>query len=203
MPASSRRAGARRRRARGRGLFEASATPPSRDLGGVRRPQESGTTAWMGDGMTDVSHLAPPADRELVQMLPAAAYTSDEVLAWERRHLYAGAWSCLGRVTDLFPADDALTQRQVVVGDVSCLVIRDGARLRLLANTCRHRGHELLPDGGTSTRRSVTCPYHAWNYDLSGQLKGAPGFRDVEAFAFEAFGLVELPLEVWSGWVFG
>jgi len=153
--------------------------------------------------MTDVSHLAPPADRELVQMLPAAAYTSDEVLAWERRHLYAGAWSCLGRVTDLFPADAALTQRAVVVGDVSCLVVRDGAELRMFANTCRHRGHELLPDGGTSARRSVTCPYHAWSYDLSGQLKGAPGFRDVEAFAFESFGLVELPLEVWSGWVFG
>jgi Rieske 2Fe-2S family protein len=153
--------------------------------------------------MTDVSHLAPPADRELVQMLPAAAYTSDEVLAWERRHLYAGAWSCLGRVTDLFPADTAVTQRAVVVGDVSCLVVRDGAELRMFANTCRHRGHELLPDGGTSTKRSVTCPYHAWNYDLSGQLKGAPGFWDVEAFAFEAFGLVELPLEVWSGWVFG
>jgi glycine betaine catabolism A len=35
--------------------------------------------------VTDVSRLAPPEGRELVQMLPAAAYTSDEVLAWERR----------------------------------------------------------------------------------------------------------------------
>jgi Rieske 2Fe-2S family protein len=152
--------------------------------------------------VTDVSDLAPPDGRELVQMLPAAAYTSAEVLAWERRHLYAGAWTCLGRVADLFPTEGGLTQRAVVVGDVSCLVVRDGDTLRLFANTCRHRGHELLPDGGTSTRRSVTCPYHAWNYELSGRLKGAPGFRDVEAFAFEAFALVELPLEVWSGWVF-
>ena len=38
--------------------------------------------------MTDVSHLAPAEGRELVQMLPAEAYRSDEVLAWERRHLY-------------------------------------------------------------------------------------------------------------------
>jgi Rieske 2Fe-2S family protein len=153
--------------------------------------------------VTDLRDLAPPEGGELVRMLPAAAYTSEEVLAWERRHLYAGGWSCLGRVADLFPAGDALTQRAVVAGDVSCLVVRDGAELRMFANTCRHRGHELLPDGGTSSKRSVTCPYHAWNYDLSGQLKGAPGFRDVEAFAFEAFGLVELPLEVWNGWVFG
>jgi Rieske 2Fe-2S family protein len=155
--------------------------------------------------MTDVSHLAPPADRELVQMLPAEAYTSDEVLAWERRHLYAGGWTCLGRVVDVLP--DGLTQRAVRVGDVSCLVVRDKDELRMFANTCRHRGHELLPDdrlsGGTSTKRMVSCPYHAWTYDLSGRLKGAPGFREVESFAAEEHGLVELPLTQWHGWVFG
>jgi Rieske 2Fe-2S family protein len=155
------------------------------------------------DALDDVRHLAPPADRELVQMLPAEAYTSDTVLAWERRHLYAGGWSCLGRVDDLFAGGSGLTQRAVLVGDVSCLVVRDEDRLRMFANTCRHRGHELLPMDGTSTKRSVQCPYHAWTYDLSGQLKGAPGFRDVEAFAFESFRLAELPLEVWNGWVFG
>src|SRR4051794_9155420 len=109
--------------------------------------------------MTDVSALAPPEGRELVRMLPAEAYTSEEVLAWERRHLYAGAWSCLGRVDDLFPAEGDLTQRAVTVGDVSCLLMRQGDRLRMFANTCRHRGHELLPtdalSGGTSTKRSV------------------------------------------------
>ena len=42
------------------------------------------------DAQTRRQHLAPPEGRELVQMLPAEAYTSDDVLAWERRHLYAG-----------------------------------------------------------------------------------------------------------------
>jgi len=160
--------------------------------------------------VTDVvSDLAPPEGRELVQMLPAAAYTSEEVLAWERRHLYAGAWSCLGREADLLA--DGVTQRAVLVGDISCLVVRAAGQgqsdVKLLANTCRHRGHELLPtdrlSGGTSSKRSVSCPYHAWTYDLSGRLKGAPGFREVESFAPEEHGLIELPLEVWNGWVFG
>ena len=43
-------------------------------------------------------------DGEPVLMMPAEAYTSPEVLAWERRHLFAGSWTCLGRVDDLFPA---------------------------------------------------------------------------------------------------
>ena len=54
--------------------------------------------------MTDVADLAPP-DGQLTQMLPAEAYTSEEVLAWERRHLFAGAWTTLGRRDDLFPPE--------------------------------------------------------------------------------------------------
>jgi Rieske 2Fe-2S family protein len=157
----------------------------------------------MTDAADVVRDLAPPEGRELAQMLPAEAYTSEAVLAWERRHLYAAAWSCLGRVADLFPPDGAETQRAVVVGDVSCLVVQDGGHLRMFANTCRHRGHELLPANGTSTRRAVSCPYHAWTYDLSGRLKGAPGFREVASFDQAEHGLVELPLEVWNGWAFG
>ena len=42
-----------------------------------------------GDAMTVVREAAP-VDGEPVRMLPAEAYTSDEVLAWERRHLFAG-----------------------------------------------------------------------------------------------------------------
>jgi Rieske 2Fe-2S family protein len=38
-------------------------------------------------------------DGEPERMLPAAAYSSPEVLAWEQRHLFAGSWTCLGRLT--------------------------------------------------------------------------------------------------------
>ena len=75
-----------------------------------------------------------------------------------------------------------MTQRAVVIGDVSALLVRDGRRLRMFANTCRHRGHELLPEGGSSQRHSIVCPYHAWTYDLGGALIGARGFRDDESF---------------------
>ena len=144
--------------------------------------------------MTDVS-------QQLARMMPAAAYTSEEVLAWERRHLFAGTWTCLGLVEDLFP--EGVRQRAVMVGDISCLVVRDGDSYEMFANTCRHRGHELLPDGQTSDRRLISCPYHAWTYDLEGELKGAPGFRDVPGFDKHEHALVPLPLTIWHGWIFG
>jgi Rieske 2Fe-2S family protein len=141
-----------------------------------------------------------------VRMLPAEAYTSAEILAWERRHLFAGSWTCLGRLEELLPEDtDAkpVSQRAVSVGDVAALLVRDGSRLRMFANTCRHRGHELLPEGATSQRHSILCPYHAWTYDRQGALVGAPGFRDVDGFDPADHGLVELPVQLWEGWVFG
>ena len=137
-----------------------------------------------------------------VMMMPAEKYNSPDVLAWERRHLFAGSWTCLGRIDDLFPSA-AITQRAVMVGDIQSLVVRPDDDLRMYANTCRHRGHELLPDGGTSERRSILCPYHAWNYDFGGQLMGAKGFREDPTFEFEEHSLVELPVREWEGWVFG
>src|SRR3954470_63031 len=150
----------------------------------------------------------PPAG-EPVRMLPAEAYTSTDVLDWERRHLFAGTWTCLGREEDLFPALDGgrpTTPRAAAVRDVTALLVRDPARddtVRMFANTCRHRGHELLGDGETSHRRSILCPYHAWTYDFSGSLSVAPGFRNAAGFDPETYGLAELPVEVWQGWLFG
>ena len=155
---------------------------------------------------------APLADDELAaalqplgrsRMLPAAAYTSPDVLAWERRHLFAGTWSCLGRLDELL---GGVTHRGATAGDIPVLLVRrhdqDGDRVEAFANTCRHRGHELLPDGGTSPRDVVVCPYHAWAYGLDGRLRGAPGFREVPGFDPAQHSLVRLPAVSWHGWVF-
>ena len=153
------------------------------------------------------SQVSP--DRGPERMLPAAAYTSVEVLAWERRNLFAGTWACLGRVDEVLAAGNGkpMTHRALMVGDVRVLLARDPGRsdhgaLRLFANTCRHRGHELLPNDQTSTRATILCPYHAWTFNLDGSLRAAPGFRDLQDFDPAQFGLIELPVEVWGGWVF-
>ncbi len=141
------------------------------------------------------------------RMPPAVAYTDPAVLAWERRYLFAGAWTCLGRVEELF--DGGQTQRALMVGDVGVLLTclagpgreaDQNGTVRAFANVCRHRGHELLPDGGTAIRPAVVCPYHGWAYRLDGKLATAPGMS--QPFSPGQFGLVELPTTDWHGWVF-
>jgi glycine betaine catabolism A len=133
-------------------------------------------------------------------MLPAAAYTAPEVLAWERRHLFAGTWTCLGRAEDLFHSGS--TQRAALVGDVAVLLTREGDAVAAFANTCRHRAHELLPEGTSADKKTIVCPYHAWAFRLDGDLHAAPGFRGVAGFDPREYGLVKLPAVSWHGWVF-
>ncbi len=134
------------------------------------------------------------------RMLPRDAYTSPRVFAFEQERFFAGSWTCVGREGDL---EAAGAQRAVRVGGAGVLLVRgtDG-RVRAFANTCRHRGHELLGVGEQTTRRTVLCPYHAWTYDLDGSLRVAPGFRDHREFRPGEHGLVELPLESWHGFLF-
>jgi Rieske 2Fe-2S family protein len=134
------------------------------------------------------------------RMLPRDAYTSPRVFAFEQERFFAGSWTCVGREGDLEATGD---QRAVRVGGAGVLLVRgtDG-RARAFANTCRHRGHELLGVGEQTTRRTVLCPYHAWTYDLDGSLRVAPGFRDHTVLRPGEHGLVELPLESWHGFLF-
>jgi Rieske 2Fe-2S family protein len=148
-----------------------------------------------------------PADLEATlrpfgqsRMLPRDAYVSPRVFAFEQERFFAGSWTCVGRESD---HEGAGAQRAVKVGRAGVLLARgtDG-RVRAFANTCRHRGHELLGVGEQTTRRTVLCPYHAWTYDLDGALRVAPGFRDHGDFRPAEHGLVELPLESWHGFLF-
>ncbi len=132
-------------------------------------------------------------------MLPAQAYTSAAVLGWELRNFFAG-WQCVGLRDGLAGPG---CQRAERLGQTTILLVRgaDGV-LRGFANTCRHRGHELLPCGGSARKRSVVCPYHAWSYTLEGALIAAPGYRELHGFDPAAHALVPVRVQEWLGYVF-
>jgi glycine betaine catabolism A len=133
------------------------------------------------------------------RMLPPQAYTSAAVYGWEQRHLLSG-WQCVGRSADLAGPGDQRAER---AGDSTVLLVRgqDGV-LRGFANTCRHRGHELLPCGASASKRAVVCPYHAWSYRLDGSLALAPGYPQGPDFRMDDFPLAPVRVAQWHGWVF-
>jgi glycine betaine catabolism A len=134
------------------------------------------------------------------RMLPRAAYVDPAVFAWEQQHFFGGGWMCVGRGAQLPAAGD---MRAEPVGDGSVLLVRgDDGTLRAFANTCRHRGHELVPCGSATQQNVIICPYHSWTYGLNGNLRAAAGFTNRPGFEADRWGLVELPVEEWHGLVF-
>jgi Rieske 2Fe-2S family protein len=134
------------------------------------------------------------------RMLPRAAYVDPAVFDWEQQHFFDGGWTCVGFAADLGKPGD---QRAVPLGRSSVLLSRDeDGGLHAFANTCRHRGHELLPCGGSARGKSIVCPYHSWTYDLDGDLKAAKGFKGTPGFDDSKWGLIELPVTDWHGLIF-
>jgi Rieske 2Fe-2S family protein len=133
------------------------------------------------------------------RMLPREAYVDPAVFEWEQHNIFSG-WTCVGHASDL---DTVGTQKAIGTGPNAILLVRaEDETIRAFANTCRHRGHELLACNATAKGRAIVCPYHSWSYRLDGTLRNAPGFRDVDDFQPGEFGLAELRLANWHGWLF-
>jgi glycine betaine catabolism A len=138
------------------------------------------------------------------RMLPREAYVDPAVFEWEQANIFSG-WRCVGHGGDLVGVG---AQRAVGSGANAVLLVRgdhddsESGGVRAFANTCRHRGHELLACGASAKRRNIVCPYHAWSYRLDGRLRNAPGFSEVDGFSPEEFGLAPLRLTNWHGWLF-
>jgi glycine betaine catabolism A len=155
-----------------------------------------------------------PIDRRLLEpclapwpqsalTLPREAYLDADVFAWERKLFFEAAWFCAGRSADLSEPGD---QRAVRIGDEGILLVRGGSgELRGFYNTCRHRGHELLPCGGQpQNEKTVRCPYHRWMYDLDGSFKGGPNLAGQPGFDRNDpdHSLIPARVEEWAGFVF-
>jgi len=63
-------------------------------------------------------------------------------------------------------------------------------QVRAFINACRHRGMKVVDGSGCA--RALSCPYHAWTYNLDGSLKGIPGKEAFPQLASDAPGLAEV-----------
>lgn len=149
--------------------------------------------------LSDLEPAFAPIGRS--RMLPRKAYADPAVTAWERRHFFDGGWVSAGRASDLGIADNA--QAAITVGGKGILLTRDAdGTLKAFENICRHRGHELLAPGTTSSKRLVTCPYHAWSYKLDGSLRVAPTIGEEALKCAGNLDLIPVGAAEWGGWVF-
>jgi len=134
---------------------------------------------------------------ELAEATPPQIYTSPDFLELELDEIFNREWFCVGREDEF---KNSGNYRATKIGRDAIIVLRDRQGvLRAMSNICRHRMSTLLNGSGNLNGR-ISCPYHAWTYDLEGRLIGAAYMR--ENFDKKAVCLPQFQVEVWQGWVY-
>jgi Rieske 2Fe-2S family protein len=140
--------------------------------------------------------------------LPSSWYLETSIYALEREHIFMQEWQCVGRQEDIPKPGD---HRVLDVQGESVILLRNGDnQLRAFYNVCRHRGARLCAGGDTGasllkggvSSKFITCPYHAWIYDLDGQLVRARDIPEDCDFNTGDFRLYPVAAESWGGFIF-
>ncbi|MDG1709086.1 MAG: aromatic ring-hydroxylating dioxygenase subunit alpha [Emcibacteraceae bacterium] len=145
--------------------------------------------------------------------LPSDWYLSEEIFKLEREHIFLKEWYCIGR-DDQWPTngDHKIID---VMGESIILLRNTEGVLKGVYNVCVHRGSricmtqaddikkEVMPvQGGVVNKRMIICPYHAWTYDLDGNLINAPHMSTEMGFDKEKISLHPILVETFGGFVF-
>jgi anthranilate 1,2-dioxygenase large subunit len=154
------------------------------------------------------AELSFPAWPESLTRVPYWIFQREDVYAAEQNKLFQGPyWSYLCLEAEVPEPGD---YRTTFVGGTPVIVSRDlDGELYAFENRCAHRGALLALDK-QGKAKDFTCVYHAWSYNLQGDLTGV-AFKDgikgkggmPPSFCLEQHGPRKVRLAVVHGLVFG
>ncbi len=126
------------------------------------------------------------------------SYLDPKFLQIEREQVFHRSWQFVCHEEKLREPGSYVA---LSVEGQSVVAMRSGnGELKAFYNVCKHRGHELLFGEGKTKR--ITCPYHAWTYDLDGALVVAPRSEHIENFSTGDVCLDPVQIEVFCHFVF-
>lgn len=133
--------------------------------------------------------------------VPRSAYYDPEILQLEKERIFQKTWHFVCTVHDLTRPGDYFT---AMIADQAVMVVRgkDG-KLRAFFNACTHRGALLTGSKCGNTGQIFKCMYHAWAFDLTGDLVAVPYPEDYPAeFKREDYRLAPVSVDTFGDLVF-
>ncbi len=120
-----------------------------------------------------------------------SAYTSKEILEIERERVFDRSWIYVGHESEVRNPGDF--QSRDVAGRPVILIRDSEGELRVLINSCTHRGAQVCREA-EGNARTFQCFYHAWTFNNRGELVGVPDAAGYgPAFKKEELGLKSPP----------
>ena len=130
--------------------------------------------------------------------IPIERYKSREFHELEKEKLWNKTWQVACRVEEIPEVGDHYLYD---ICDDSVIVVRTAPdTIKAYVNACLHKGNALCIESGHA--KEFRCPYHGWTWSLDGSLKALTGAWDFEHVNREEFGLPEVKLDIWGGFVF-
>lgn len=135
---------------------------------------------------------------DLLKSLDARYYTDPAVFDAECAGLLARTWQFACHGSDI--AESGQYTCFDIAGQSLFAVRGKDGEVRAFYNVCQHRAHELV--SGSGRARVLVCPYHAWSYELTGQLRAGPNLQALEGFDRRSICLTAVRVEEFLGFVF-
>jgi phenylpropionate dioxygenase-like ring-hydroxylating dioxygenase large terminal subunit len=133
-----------------------------------------------------------------VARIPAEHYFDEERWRLEMKQVFKRLPLMLATTSELREPGDYKTS---TIAGIPVLLSRGkNGELRAFINMCSHRGAVIMTEGSGNSHR-FTCPYHAWNYNLEGELVGIYNEKEFGEVDKSCHGLRSLPVEERSGLV--
>jgi phenylpropionate dioxygenase-like ring-hydroxylating dioxygenase large terminal subunit len=159
----------------------------------LHHPEVASPIGWIGD----------------ITRVPFRVYRDLALLHTEQERVFEGpVWNFLCLEDEIANPGD---WRATVVGQMPVVVARDSeGEIAAFENRCAHRGALICLDNAGRSAKDFQCVYHAWRYDLRGNLKSVAFRHGVNGkggmpseFRVEQHGPRQLRVTTLHGLVFG
>ena len=150
--------------------------------------------------MSELKKISVHKDIKKAHTLQSEFYTNEYFFKLSLKKIFNSSWQYIIHKKKLesiiqypfFFLKDTINQPLVLTlknGDIYCL-----------SNVCTHRGNIICTKKNTD--KLLKCNYHGRLFELSGEFKSTPGFKEALNFPLKKDNLKLLPIMNWNDYIF-
>ena len=158
----------------------------------VFRPSRGDAPARIGAGIVGTPRVSNG-------VVSADVYTDPLRYELEVENVIRKSWLIAARSSEIANTNDWIVYEGH--GDTVVVSRQADGTVSAFHNVCQHRGVRLTQGETSGCSRRLTCPYHGWVYDTTGELVGVPEREEFDDTLLAAQRPPSIAADEWGGFV--